>query len=264
MNHMNHPTQTVHRTAPHNSVITTTPSQRLDALPAPIPKAQPHSSEQVCTLASVVVRPARRCMPIHLTAAFEFDRTESSLAFGEGIHTIMEMFAVEFEQRVAEITTYVGSHGDEDYGEKPILHLEGGSLDEAVAVCRSIELVGGGDPPETHLDGIDFLLQRVPWAQDLSTRNVLIAFLNADTKPARSGKTPRQLGLEMRDLGVMLFLVCEPTSALEALAEAAAGVVIPISNDPDLGELRRAAAELCKSLTASLTQGGTLPMTFQT
>lgn len=226
------------------------------------PQATPSQSTQ--SLANVVVRPASRRVPIKLIAGFEFDRTESSLAFRDGIQLAAETFAQEFGQRVAEVTTYVGSHGDEDYHEQPILHLEGGSLDDAVTACRSIEFCGGGDAEETHLDGLDFLFQHVPWAQDLCARNALIAFLNADSKPTRSGKTPEQLGQEMRDLGVMLFLVCEPTPALRALANAAHTIIIPISNDPDLNELQRATAELCKSLTASLTQGATMPMTTTT
>ncbi|MCC6681239.1 MAG: hypothetical protein IT445_10110 [Phycisphaeraceae bacterium] len=179
------------------------------------------------------VRVARRRIPVRLQVGIQIDRTSSSLAFETGIHTGIETFLGVMQNQVSDVTTYLGSHGDLDYGESYRMHLEAGSPQEVLQICPSIQFDGGGDGPEHHLDGIAEMVERVPWTMDHLTRKVMIGFVNDLTKPDRE---------------------------LQELVNAAKGMMITISNNPDVEEIKRAAAAISRSLTATLTSGGTIPM----
>ena len=207
-----------------------------------------------------VVRPARRRMPVRIQQAAQIDRTGSSLDFERGIHLSFELFLKELTAQVSEVRVSLASHGDLDFGQDHIMHLEDGTPEEALRECRAIIFEGGGDAAEHHLDGIATMVQRVPWSDDGLTRKSMIGIINAETKPAQCGMMPEQLGAKIKSLGILFYLICEPTPALESLASAAQGLVIPISNDPDVDELKRATATVSKSLTATITSGGTIPM----
>ena len=207
-----------------------------------------------------VVRPRQRRMPLRLQSAIQIDRTGSSLAFERGIHLACKLYLNELDAHVSEVRVSVGSHGDLDYGEAHIMHLEAGSPENALRAVESIVFEGGGDAPEHHLDGIATMARQVPWSHDGLTRKAMIALVNDRTKPAQCGMTPQQIGSQIKSRGSLFYLVCEPDDDLEALATAAGGLVMPICNDPDANELKRAAAMVSRSLTATITSGGTVPM----
>ena len=208
-----------------------------------------------------IVQSGLRRIPVHVQLAGQVDRTGSSVVFERGIYLILETFLNVMTVLVSDVHVSLGSHGDLDEGQDHIMHLEDGTPDEALHECKAIQFDGGGDAPEHHLDGLATMVQRVPWSHDALTRKCMIGIINAETKPAQCGVTPKQLGEQIRSLGILFYLVCEPTRTLESLVDAAQGMIIPISNDPDLDELKRATSVVSKSLTATITSGGTIPMT---
>jgi hypothetical protein len=132
-----------------------------------------------------------------------------------------------------------------------------------MADIRAIAFGGGGDAPETHLDGIRHFLETVPWPMDSHrTRGAMVAFLTDDTKPDRTGATPTEIGEAIRAKGLLFYAVCQKTRALDALVAAAGGLAFAISNSPDRAELQAAAAQVSASLVATIGAGGTLPMTL--
>jgi hypothetical protein len=214
------------------------------------------------TVCHSVVRPPERRIPVYVQTAVQLDRTASSLGFERGIHVSFEAYLQTLTDQVSEVKVWVGSHGDLDEGQEHMMHLEEGTPEQALSEVKSIVFDGGGDPPEHHLDGIATMVQRVPWSHDALTRKTMIVFANAETKPARCGMTADEIGSQIRSMGILFYLVCEPTSALEGLALSANGLIVPISNDPDIEELQRATARVSRSLTATIASGGTVPMTI--
>ncbi|MHB8797856.1 MAG: hypothetical protein ACYDBY_05270 [Thermoanaerobaculia bacterium] len=212
------------------------------------------------------IRPATRPkLPVEVTLGIEIDRTGSSAAFQAGIALSSEVLLETIAAKVKSLTVYVGTHGDEECGEAPVLHTAGGTREQAMADIRAITFGGGGDAPETHLDGIRNFLETVPWPMDNHrTRGAFVAFLTDDTKPDRTGATATQIGEAIRAKGLLFYAVCQKTKALDELVAAAGGLTIPISNSPDRSELQAAAAQVSASLVASIGAGagGTLPMTM--
>lgn len=208
-------------------------------------------------------RPAARPkLPVEVTLGIEIDRTGSSAAYRAGIGTSSEVLLDALTAKAKGVTVYVGTHGDLECGEEPVLHTAAGTPDQALADIRAITFGGGGDAPETHLDGIEHFLATVPWPMDSArTRSALVCFLTDETKPARSGRSAAQIGEAVHAKGVLFYAVCEPTATLAELVRAAHGLHIPISNDPDKAELQRAAAAVGASIVATLGAGGTVPMT---
>lgn len=210
------------------------------------------------------IRPAARPkLPVEVTLGIEIDRTGSSAAFQAGIAFSSEVLLETIAAKVKSLTVYVGTHGDEECGEAPVLHTAGGTREQAMADIRGITFGGGGDAPETHLDGIRNFLETVPWPMDKSrTRGAFVAFLTDDTKPDRTGATATQIGKAIRDKDLLFYAVCQKTKELEALVSAAGGLLMPISNTPDRADLENAAAQVSASLIATIGAGGTLPMTM--
>ena len=210
------------------------------------------------------IRPAARPkLPVEVTLGIEIDRTGSSSAFRAGIALSCEALLDGIAAKANSLTVYVGTHGDEECGEAPVLHTSGGTRDQAMADIRAISFGGGGDAPETHLDGIRHFLETVPWPMDSHrTKGALVAFLTDETKADRTGATATQIGEAIRAKGLLFYAVCQKTKTLDELVSAAGGLTIPISNSPDMSELQSAAAQVGASLVATLGAGGTLPMTL--
>jgi hypothetical protein len=209
------------------------------------------------------IRPAPRPkLPVEVTLGIEIDRTGSSAAFQAGIALSCEVLLETITAKAKGLTVYVGTHGDEECGEAPVLHTSGGTLEQAMSDIKAITFGGGGDAPETHLDGIRHFLETVPWPMDSRhTRGAFVAFLTDDTKPDRSGATAEEIGKAIRDKRLLFYLVCQKTPTLDALVNAAGGLHIPITNNPDRAELESAAAQVGASLVATLGAGGTVLMT---
>ncbi|MDO9016920.1 MAG: hypothetical protein Q8S73_20355 [Deltaproteobacteria bacterium] len=234
--------------------------QLPSAVDAPPMEARLVPGAQTSRLAHVIAGSRRPRVPVKVQLAVDVDRTASSAPFRLGIHGNVTAILAAIEPRVGELTTWVFSHGDEDYGQRPVLHLSGGSSTEAVAAVTAIDFEGGGDPPEHHLDGVEFALKNLPIASDRQTRAALVCFCSSDTKPARTGRSARAIGEDLRRRGIITCIVAEPVAELRALCEAAEGEFITISATPTPTDMERVAGRVSASIMASLTAGGTLPM----
>lgn len=210
-----------------------------------------------------IVRPAARPkIQCEVDLAITIDRTGSSERFQRGIPQTYEMVVSQVKAKAREVKCWVASHGDLDEGQDFVIHTDAGTPQQAIEDIKKISYGGGGDAEEHHLDAIEALLNRVPWTADPSrARGAILAFLTADTKPAKSGISAAALGKQIRDKGIQLYLVCEPTSTLQELASTAGGLVFQISNNPDPSEMRNIATQLSASIVATIGSGGTVPMT---
>ena len=212
--------------------------------------------------AQSIVRPATRPkIQCQVDLAATVDRTGSSLRFQTGIPQTYEMIVSQVKPKVRKVNCWLASHGDLEEDQDFIIHTDAGTPEQAIEDIKKISFGGGGDASEHHLDAIESLLNRVPWTADPSrARGAIIAFMTADTKPAKSGISAAVLGKQIRDRGILLYLVCEPTPTLQELAFAAEGLVFQISNNPDPSEMQRIAAQLAASIVATVASGGTVPM----
>lgn len=210
----------------------------------------------------LIVRPAARPkIQCEVDLAASIDRTGSSERFQTGIPLTYEMIVLQVQAKARKVKCWVASHGDLDEGQDFIIHTDAGTPEQAIEDIKKISYGGGGDPPEHHLDAIESLLNRVPWTADLSrARGAILAFMTADSKPAKSGISAADLGKQIKDKGILLYLVCEPTPTLQELASAAEGLVFQISNNPDPAEMQKIAAQLAASIVATVASGGTVPM----
>ena len=210
---------------------------------------------------AAVFAPARAAkIQVVADVAIEVDRTGSSQEFAVGIPIASEMIIKPIVAKVRESRFWCGSHGDLDYDEPHVLLTDKGTADQVLSDIRAIRYAGGGDAEEHHLDGIEQLFRLVPWSSSSDSRGALIAFLTADTKPARSGITAAALGSQLAKKGILFYLVCQETPTLRELADAAKGFLFPISNTPSTTDMQKIAAQIAASITDVRASGGTLPM----
>jgi hypothetical protein len=211
---------------------------------------------------SIVRRGIRQKIPVALELAITIDRTGSSDQFRDGIPLTAKTIFEVVEAKAAKVITAVQTHGDFDDGQDMILLTDRGTPDQAFADINGITYSGGGDPPEHHLDAIENLAKIIPWTRDpAKSRGAILAFLTAESKPARSGISAADLGRRIRNDGLLLYLVCEPTPVLTELCEAAEGMMFRMSNTPELSELQKIGTELAKSIIVTAAAGSTVPMT---
>jgi hypothetical protein len=189
------------------------------------------------------------------------DKTASSKAFEKGIRTMYAMILEPLVSRVASVKVSHLLYGDLDCNEPMVLLTNGGDVRRALEDSQKIVFEGGGDPPETHLDAFERLIRIVPWNPDRRrARGVVLGFCTANTKPARSGITAAQLGTEMQNRGILLYMVAEPFPWAQGMVEAANGFLFPITNSPDPAELKRISGEIAASIPLASSPGGTTPM----
>lgn len=229
---------------------------RLRVCPGCGYQLDPPSSAHILT--SPAVRPK---LPADILLAITVDRTGSSLQFRDGIVRALEGITRALKPHVARLTCYLWTHGDEDDDQFPVLLTDGGGPDQMLADARTIVYSGGKDAAEHHVDGVANLVQMTPWdTASPTSRGVVIAFLTADSKPARSGRSARDIGEEIRRRGLLFYLICEPTPTLVELCNAAGGLMFEISNDPDPKDMQTIADQVGASITATVAAGSTLPL----
>ena len=209
-----------------------------------------------------IVNPAPRPkIQCEVDLAITIDRTGSSNAFITGIPKTVEGILNPISAKARNIKCWLTSHGDLDEGQEIVIHTDGGPPSQTIKDLQLINFSGGGDPPEHHLDAIEFLWKKIPWTADPTrARGAILALINADTKPAKSGITAAELGQALKKSGLLFYLVCEPTPTLKDLVDGAEGMMFEISNDPDIQELQRIASELAASIVVTIGSGGTVPM----
>lgn len=211
-----------------------------------------------------IVQPVRRVNKIQpeVIIGIAKDITGSSGPFAEGTHRSTELILRAVSAKARLVRGYQLTYGDEDCGQCPVLITNDGTVEQVLADSAHITYGGGGDAPEHHLSGIRELVNVVPWPTDpRKGRGAVVVFMTADTKPDATGMTGRQLGEEIRARGLLCYLVCEPYPFAEELVDAAQGLMFPITNNPDPGQMQRIAAQLSASILATVGAGATRPMT---
>jgi len=211
---------------------------------------------------NAAIRPAvRPKIQAEIELAFAIDRTGSSKQFATGIPKTTELILNQLKEKARKIICRVQTHGDQDEGQMPILAIEDATVDQTIEEIKKITYEGGGDPSEHHLDGIEHLLNTTPWSLDPSkSRGAILAFLTADSKPATSGATASEIGEKIKQQGILLYLVCQPTKTLQELVEAAEGLLFEITNKPDPNDLQRIAGQLAASIVSTVGSGATAPL----
>ena len=169
-------------------------------------QTMPPSSSTSLISKSVIRSVAYPKHPVEVQIAFTIDRTGSSSQFTVGIKKTCKTILDYLVTKAQLVTCWVQSHGDLDYNEKNVLHTDAGTPDQAMKAIESITFSGGGDLPETHLDGIENLLTYPLKNDPHSSRVAFVCLLNDETKPARSGITPKELGAEIKNRGILLYL----------------------------------------------------------
>ena len=210
----------------------------------------------------VTIAPAvRPKIQVEVCTAVTVDRTGSSQQFAIGIPKTAGIIFEQVATKARSTRYWVQSHGDLDCNEQPILLTDGGTAEQAIHDINKIVYGGGGDAEEHHLDAIENLLKTVSWPVDKHrARGAMIAFLTADSKPARSRRKAQQIGEEIRAREILLYLVCEPTATLTKLVNAASGLMFTITNSPNPKELQKIAGQLAASIVASVSKGSTVPL----
>ena len=217
----------------------------------------PVAHPKTAPIITLAVRPKQQ---VGVELALVIDRTGSILRFAKGVCRTVKEILKMIEAKVREVKAWLFSHGDLDEHQDTLLLVDGGTTDQAIEEVDKITYGGGGDPKEHHLDAIEHVVHTVPWSLDpLHSRGVIIAMLTADSKPARSGVTARELGERIKSKGLLLYLICEPTPTLRELCDAAGGFMYPITNDPDPADLQRIASAVGKSITIHASRRDTVP-----
>ena len=88
----------------------------------------------------------------------------------------------------------------------------------------------------------------------------MVLMTSSESKPV-AGVSFGEIGQRIRDRGILFYHVCEPTPNLKAITDAARGMPIPLSNNPNEGECAGVAAKCADSITASVSRGSTVPVT---
>jgi hypothetical protein len=165
------------------------------------------------------------------------------------------MIATPVMKKAARVRLFLQTHGDLDYGQRPVMLVRDGTLDELVAEVDGIDYSGGGDAPEHHTHALEALLESVDWTGTPPTRRAVVLFSTADTKPSPSGRTPEQIASALQARGVLLFAVCEMVPGMRTFVSRAQGEAFPISNDPSEAEMQRVSAAVAASVLASVVEG---------
>jgi hypothetical protein len=194
--------------------------------------------------------------------SFLIDKTGSTGAFANGVPLATKLILDPISAKARQTKVYVHTGGDLDYDEQCVLLCDGVAAEEGIAAVDRITYQGGGDALETHADSVETVLATTPWEPDAKTwRNAFVAFLTADSKPARSGVTPAQLGAALKSRGILTYLVAEDYPFARQLAEAAEGLFFPISNNPDPAQMQQIAAGISQSILITVASTATRPMT---
>lgn len=205
----------------------------------------------------------RRKIPIQVQIALNTDRTGSSEAYAQGIPTSQKMILEGVEAKITQVQVWHQTHGDLDCGQDPYFLSQETSVSEAVEDLNHLCFEGGGDPPEHHLDALEHVLSQVPWEVDIrKARGAIISFCNADTKPSRSGISAQVLGEQIRERGLLFYLVAEPYPWCQQIIQSSGGLFLEISNNPNSAELESISSALCASIVGTIGSGKTVPMTL--
>ncbi len=204
---------------------------------------------------SVSMKP--RKIPVAVDLVMDIDITASSLAFSQGIVESAATLLDHLQRKARALRVWVVTHGDRDCGQPPRLVADAAEPQAALEAIRRLRFAGGGDPPEHHLDAWEWILDFIPLSDDPTVaRGCIVSFTTAGSKPATSGRSPKEIGARVADKNIVACLVCERVAELEELCNAANGFLFPISATPARGEMEKVAKLVARSIVASATKLG--------
>ena len=200
-------------------------------------------------------------IPAQVHVAILIDATGSSGPFAQGICRTSEHILRGVEAKAAKVVCTVQIHRDEDYGQMPCTLLSAGSVAEALDEIGRISFEGGGVAEETHAAAVLRALNSVAWiANSRMAHDAMVLMTSSESKPV-AGVSFSDIGKRIQQQGILFYHVGEPTPNLKAMTDAAKGMTIPLSNNPDAGECACVAAKCAASITASVSRGATVPVT---
>ena len=219
--------------------------------------------EKVQARPATVIQPATRPkLPVDVSVGLGIDITGSSEPFATGIRGNINTFLRTIDAKAKSVTVSVQTHGDEDDGQFPTLIADAASVADSVAAVQALHFDGGGDPSEHHLTAIEQLAATLPVPAGAGRQRLaLVFFTTADSKPARSGRTPEQIGAELVKQQLIVCLVGEPGTQVERVGRACGAFLCPIAATPSPADMTRVAEQVAASIVASLTKGTTRPLT---
>jgi hypothetical protein len=216
---------------------------------------QPGAGDQLDAEFLMPAQPKRK-VPVKVDLVFAVDRTGSSQTFAQGIRTAIPMIANQLLGKAARVRLFLQTHGDLDCNQHPAMLVRDGQIEDIVTAINAVRFEGGGDEEEHHSHGVETVVESVDWSGlPPTSRGAIVLFTTADTKPSPSGRSLEQIGQSLRERGIMLFAVCELKPGIQAMAEAAHGLIFPISNNPSPAEMAQITAKVGASVTDSVIDG---------
>ncbi len=233
------------------------------------PKCKSPVEENACTeccwslrsVQSVFTQAGLGVAACHVDLGLLVDRTGSGALFCRGMELSTRMILEAVDKKVRGLRVWVQTHGDEDYQEFPKMIAAGCKASSAVQAVKTIDYAGGADEEETHLSAIEEALKNIDWQQaSHAVRRVMLVFINEDTKPARSGRSATEVGQALREAGILFYLICQQTHTLDALCNAAEGMLCEITNEPSPELMQAIATEISGSVIQSVSTGSAIPL----
>jgi len=212
------------------------------------------------------VSTAKAKVPCELDIAILIDRTASSDQFSRGIKGAVALLLNLLSSKCAAVKVWLHTYGDEDFGQQPETLCAGTSVQEADEAIKRLTFGGGGDPEETHHEGLLYALRQTNWNTGPLVRRAIVWFMTNKPKPLKNGVTPKQIGEECAQKDIALVVVSDMPDFYQEIVEAANGTfaeyLFSISNDPTPAEWQKVVHRVAASVsrTASAEDDATLPL----
>lgn len=191
--------------------------------------------------------------PERLKIAFKDDASGSGAPWARSIETITEQLVHELSSRFLAVSyDYVGMR-DMDIGEADEYRLRGGSGEDLLREQKLLRRTGGGDADETFFQTVENHLSSPDWLTYTGASEALglIMCTTSSSKPAKHN-TVEQLGEELKQRRIKLFVIGEPGSNMEDLVRAADGFFFPLRVDPTPAEAQEIATKLAATVKTTM------------
>ncbi len=212
---------------------------------------------------AVRIRAAARPKTLpEVDTALAIDITDSTRVFSDAVRKkIFPLILNPIEAKAKKLRVFVRTHGDREEGQSELMLTDGETTQKALADIANIKFDDGGDPLESHLDAIETLMDRVPWnANPMEARGAIIGVLSSGSKPAQAGRTPKEVGEEIKRRGLLLYIIGIRTPEIHELVKAAEGLIFEISNSPKKSEMESIARQLGASIVQTASGSATRPL----
>ncbi len=223
-----------------------------------------YNQQPACNIGDVSSGPVK--LAVTVTLGFTIDGTGSSKAFEIGIPKTVIRICEKVQAKAKNVFVSVQQHGDDEYGEMPVMLVEGKQdISLVTKAISAITYAGGFDRDETHLNAILNLMNTVPFpSSEKVGRGAIIALTTADSKLPKD-KSIDDIAKEIVEKNLLLYLVSEAEPNMMKLAEKVKdyggfSYFMAITNNPSEKELGIIADKIAASIiqTMSGAASGTL------